>query len=530
MRLLRVAAALLAVLATGLPARAEGPSTAPAAVLELLPPAIRAPGAPSGLSWVRQGRPGSNGDRGSHLIEIVEDPGAGDAGREWLEVEYTIDPELDARVGAILSRAGVGLGHVILMDPRSGEVFSYVSTDPAAFPATRTYPTASLMKVVTAAAVLRHKPEVATQECRYVGSPYRVWRAHLDTPPAVGDVDSFRRAIAISNNQCFARFAVRDLGEDALLAEVHRVGLLESPAVKHPPGRIEPIEDALDLANLGSGLAGSFVTPLGAARLASLLAEGDLVRPYWVARVRDAHGDPLELPEREAPRSVWSGPLARDLRDQMVEVTARGTASRAFRSGDGSPQLDSIRVSGKTGTLSGTDPDGRYQWFIGVAPAEAPRVAVATVVVSDPEAGTSASEIAAAALTAVFCEGEHCEVAQAERLEQRRAQRAAAEAELEQSLRELTELDAPPRPVEVAELEFPRKLRRREVEGRIVLRVRLSREGRVLDARVESSDLPDFDEFVVESVRSWRFTAPTWRGRPIEATARLPIPIKIGRH
>ena len=62
-----------------------------------------------------------------------------------------------------------------------------------------------------------------------------------------------------------------------------------------------------------------------------------------------------------------------ELRELMVGVVARGTAKSAFRDTRGRPLLGPVRVAGKTGSLSGVDPKGRYEWFIGVAPAESPR-------------------------------------------------------------------------------------------------------------------------------------------------------------
>jgi len=60
-----------------------------------------------------------------------------------------------------------------------------------------------------------------------------------------------------------------------------------------------------------------------------------------------------------------------------------------------------------------------------------------------------------------------------------------------------------------------------------VLLLELDPEGKVLDARIDSSDLPRFDQFVLHAVRDWRFTPPTRDGRPVRARARLPIPIQI---
>jgi TonB family protein len=92
----------------------------------------------------------------------------------------------------------------------------------------------------------------------------------------------------------------------------------------------------------------------------------------------------------------------------------------------------------------------------------------------------------------------------------------------------LAAFDGPkPKPIGVERLELPRELRKKKASGRIVLLVRLDAEGKVLDLAVDSSDLPDFEPFVVSEVRQWRFTPPTRQGEPVEAYARLPIPIHV---
>ena len=103
------------------------------------------------------------------------------------------------------------------------------------------------------------------------------------------------------------------------------------------------------------------------------------------------------------------------LRSMLVDTTQSGTARRAFRDKRGRPILGSIRVAGKTGSLSGKDPDGRYEWFVGVAPAESPRVAIAAVLVQGDLWWRSASQVAAEVLKGLFCEGRRCSAAQAER-------------------------------------------------------------------------------------------------------------------
>lgn len=365
------------------------PPPAPEAVLRRLPPSAR------------DGLPAPDAPLEALVAERVEPA----EGALPLEVRYTVDAALTREVAGILRRGRVALGHVILMDPSDGRVLAYVSTDPEAFPATRPYPMASLMKVVTAAAVLSSAPQAAARPCVFRGSPYVLSAALLD-PPRRGQVASFQRALASSNNQCFAQLAVHDVGAPRMLDELAALGVLESPGPGHAPGEVDPVETRLALGQLGSGLAGSRLPPLAAARLAAALADGELVAPRWIDRVTDAEGRALALPE-PAARKVLAPRVTRSLRELLVETTISGTARRGFRP-KGRPLLDPIRVAGKTGSLSGPDPKGRYEWFIGVAPAQAPRVAVATLVVQRERHWLSSSQLAAEVLREVFCSGGVC--------------------------------------------------------------------------------------------------------------------------
>jgi hypothetical protein len=62
-----------------------------------------------------------------------------------------------------------------------------------------------------------------------------------------------------------------------------------------------------------------------------------------------------------------------------------------------------------------------------------------------------------------------------------------------------------------------------------VLLIKLDEEGQVVEALVESSNLPEHDPFILSAFQSRKchFTAPTKDGQPVRAQARLPIPIRI---
>ncbi len=336
------------------------------------------------------------------------------APEQSVRLRYTLDPSLTREIWRIVEQGHVARAHVVVMDIETGALLAYVSTDPKTFPPDRAYPAASLVKVVTAAATLDAAPSLARSTCRFAGSPYVLTPARIN-PPKRGTEISLQRALATSNNQCFAQWAVHRVGARGMLDAIDRFGLLSPPAPDHPPGDVEdPGSDAYKLGKLGSGLDGLMITPLHAAQLAGTLAHGRLLEPHWLAAAYDAHGAALGVASAPRERVVLSEQLADQLRGLLEETTERGTARRAFRP-RGRPLLPGITVAGKTGSLNGTNPPGRYEWFAGVAPANAPRIAVATVLVQGPRWWTSGSQLAAQVFRAAFCPAGRCSAAAIDR-------------------------------------------------------------------------------------------------------------------
>lgn len=331
-----------------------------------------------------------------------------------LRVEYSLDETLTADVFEVLRKGRVERGHAIVIDPRTARLLAYVSTDPDAFPAERAYPAASIVKVLSAAALLEEAEQGVDTSCVYRGNKYRLNRRRLDRPRS-GRESGLEEALATSNNQCFSQWAVHTLGEERLRATFERFGWLAPPAPGHEPGRIELVESKLDLGRLGSGLDGLRVTPLHVAALTTILTDGSLREPWWVDRVVDPAGRSVALPPRAEARSVLPAARAQALREMLVSTTTRGTAKRAFRTRRGRPVLGGIRVAGKTGNLTGRDPYGRYEWFVGLAPAEDPKVGVVVLQLQSNLWWKKSSELAANILREVFCDKKTCEAKHADR-------------------------------------------------------------------------------------------------------------------
>jgi peptidoglycan glycosyltransferase len=59
-----------------------------------------------------------------------------------------------------------------------------------------------------------------------------------------------------------------------------------------------------------------------------------------------------------------------------------GTSRSAFLDERGRTLLPGMAVAGKTGSLSGNNPFKAYSWWVGYAPADKPKIALAVLVVN----------------------------------------------------------------------------------------------------------------------------------------------------
>jgi peptidoglycan glycosyltransferase len=317
------------------------------------------------------------------------------------------------------ARAALGdrRGSVVVLDPGTGDVlalWSYPSYDPsplaghrakevqAAFEAYRDdpgnpmlprafrerYPPGSTFKVVTAATGL--ETGVATTERRFpslrsldLPQSDKVLRNFGSSSCGGTLVEAFRR----SCNTSFAQLGL-DLGERlAEGAEAFGIGenvpfdLPEARSAGPVPGTFRRNQPSFANAAIGQGDVA--VTPLQMAMMAGAIANGGvLMAPRVVTEVRDPDGGVARrLEPREWKRAV-SPETAATVGRMMVDVVRAGTGRAAAVPG--------VTVAGKTGTAQA--PGGPpHAWFIGFAPAEAPRLAVAVIVERGGDMGDEAT-------------------------------------------------------------------------------------------------------------------------------------------
>jgi len=308
--------------------------------------------------------------------------------------------------GATEHRAKAAIA--IVMDPRTGELLamasvpSYNPNDPQSAAdagarnraITDAFEPGSTMKTFTITAALDAGVVKADDrfDClmgRMMVGKYSIHDTHPHGVLTVAEVFKFSSNIGATK-------IARKLGRDELAEALARFGFGKQTGVGLPgerAGVVRPVAKWGDIgfANVSFG-QGLTVTPLQMVAGVSAIAGGGIYRqPRIVARIVQADGTVETLPA--APeRRVMAPATARTMLAIMRGVTEQGgTAKQAA--------IEGYTVGGKTGTAQKVA-NGHYdasKWvssFVGVVPAEDPRLAI-MVIMDEPQGGHLGGAVAA---------------------------------------------------------------------------------------------------------------------------------------
>lgn len=320
--------------------------------------------------------------------------------------ELTLDARLQAVVTKVLRDYEVPYGALVAIEPSTGRVLAYVShssANPDAGDLARdpSPPAASVFKIVTGAALVDRGVGAGQRVC-YSGGAHRLHERDLSDDPARDrSCATLTEAMGGSINSIFAKLADRSLPEGTLERYAEAFGFGHALPFDAPtrPSPAEVPAERLERARTAAGFWHMHMSPLHGALIAATLANGGAMpRPAMVQRVLDAHGKPLYSHAPSTFRSVVSRATARTIGHMMTETVARGTSRSAFHDPKGQPFLPGISVAGKTGSLSSESPYRAYSWFVGYAPEEQPRIALAALVVNTPKWRIKSSYLAREAM------------------------------------------------------------------------------------------------------------------------------------
>jgi peptidoglycan glycosyltransferase len=343
------------------------------------------------------------------------------------DVYTTLDPK--AQQVAQQQLAGRP-GSVVALDPQTGAVLamysnpSYNDNHPQA-PCSDScqldratqgrYPPGSTFKVVTAAAAIdsgRYTPNSTVNG----NSPKTISGVPLnnDGNHSFGPI-TLTYALTQSVNTVWAQVA-ESVGRPTMTEYMKRFGFYARPPIDLPANEVgtsrpydfkgrpfAPGSPNEDIGRIGIGQGGLLVTPLQMAMVASAVANGGtLMTPRLSDRAVDPTGKTAETYSPSVYRHVMKPAVASEITQMMKTVVDEGTGTPA--------QLGSgISFAGKTGTAS-IGPSGANEtqpWFIGFAPAQAPKVAIAVTIEKTQGGfgGQVAAPIAKAVVQTLLAEG-----------------------------------------------------------------------------------------------------------------------------
>jgi peptidoglycan glycosyltransferase len=277
------------------------------------------------------------------------------------------------------------------------------------------YPPGSTFKVVTASAAI-DSGKFTPNSVLNGNSPKTISGVPLsnDNGDSFGDV-SLTYALTQSINTVWAQVGV-DLGTQTMTDYMKRFGFYAKPPIDLPPSELRA-SDVLspagvayppgsadeDIGRIAIGQGGLAVSPLQMAMVASAVADGGkLMAPHLVSRIVDHNGTTVRTIRPRLYHRVMSAQAAAEVNQMMRTVVDEGTGTQARLS-------SGVQFAGKTGTASvgeagqnRTDP-----WFIGFAPADDPKVAVAVMLENTPGeyGGQVAGPIASSVVQTLLSEG-----------------------------------------------------------------------------------------------------------------------------
>lgn len=333
---------------------------------------------------------------------------------------------------AALRALGDFRGAVVMLDPRTGEVLALASSP--------TYDASALTDPATAEETFERLSDAESQPLlpratlgRYVpGSVFKIVTAiaglgsgaispdttYPDQPDAEADglrISGFRvrdghhrftgdepldlvGATEVSCNIWYALAGV-ETGGEALVDYAGRLGF-GAPLDFDLPTAVSQVTNAtgddpggfvddVELANAAYGQGETFVTPLQMALVAATVAnDGELMRPRLVTAMTGKAGE-RSIGPRSLGRVIDAGDA--DAIEAAMTAAVESDDGQRYTAG---AKVRGVTTAGKSGTAELGGSGEPHSWFIGFAPAEEPRIAIAVLVEQAGRGGEVAAPIA----------------------------------------------------------------------------------------------------------------------------------------
>lgn len=317
-----------------------------------------------------------------------------DGDHQKLHLEYTLDPDLQVAAEKLFKSYKPDYGALVMMDAATGKILALVSynrhePEGSHLALRGTFPAASIFKIVTATAAIDKYHMGPNSMVAFNGGNHTLYKKNVmsDKVTRWTREMSLREAFARSVNTFFGRLTLekldpRDLEEYAARFGFNRDFITDLP---YESGFTEiPKDRSYHLTELASGFNRvTRMSPLQGAMIASAIADDGVMRvPYIVEKATDDKGQIVFQAEPVTAAVTMTPQGADKVRDLMEATITQGTSRKSFRSLVKDKKFRELIVGGKTGSLTGDNPRGKVDWFVGYAMNENQKIAVAALTVN----------------------------------------------------------------------------------------------------------------------------------------------------
>lgn len=327
--------------------------------------------APNGLSRLT-GIEDEDFDKASVNTGVENSVAAG--GRDTLHIKSQKDPFLADKIDILLRRYHPDLGIILVVDTKTNEIIAWgerrdehVQNKPD-YIGRATFPAASLAKLVTIAAAMESNRYSLNTPIPMIGRHHTLYLNQLRVPEKYkGPTMELAEAFARSANPPMA-IVGKNVGAKRLLAAAAKLGYNRKfPGNAPNTSSYTTPDTGYGLAEVACGFTTSTtLTPLlAAAQVRAILTKKPLEIPWARDMAPFAPQKPIALDVGKFTENTYYG-----LREAMLRSVTQGTAHKHMSTRNmARKNFDALRLGGKTGSLDGNDPAGRYDWFMGFAEA-----------------------------------------------------------------------------------------------------------------------------------------------------------------
>ncbi len=308
-------------------------------------------------------------------------------------IQYSFDPVLQESMENLFRTYKPDYGAFVAIDAKTGQILSMVSystrgSERGNLALRATFPSASVFKVVTAAAAIAERNFSPDTVISFNGANHTLYRSNVLNSRVTRWTRSMtlKTAFAKSVNTVFGKIGAFTVAAADLRNYADRFGFNRRITSDLPveEGHAPVPEDPWGRAATASGFTReNTMSPLQGALIAATIAnDGVMMEPFVVRSVYSADGNELYSAQPKVLNQVVSVKTAAEIRELMKETVARGTSHKSFR-GFFKKDYANIEVGGKTGSLTGNDPQGKYDWFVGFANEGERRIAFASLTIHE---------------------------------------------------------------------------------------------------------------------------------------------------